>query len=125
MWSSTPHCPNHDEVLHDPHHQCGDDDDENGDDISDPQLLDLPACEEISNSTILTADQKYATLIDNCLKLIQVEPINHVVAKFCFSHARFYQLGKDDLTLGYSKEHLIKEIFDPDYERLKSENELA
>ena len=67
---------------------------------------------------------KYTSLIDNCLKL-QVEPINHVVAKFCFSHARFYQLGKDDLTLGYSKEHLIKEIFDPEYEWLKSDNELS
>ena len=49
----------------DQHHQCGDDDDdEDGDDISGPQLLDLPACEEISNSTTLTADQKYTALID-------------------------------------------------------------
>ena len=88
-------------------------------------MLDLPACEEISNSTTLTADQKHIALIDNCVKLIQVKPINHGVAKFCFSHARFYQLRKDDLTLGYSKEHLIKEIFDPEYEKLKSENGLA
>ena len=110
-------------ALHDQHHQCCDEDDEDGDDISGPQLLDLPACEEISNSKTLTAEQKYTALIDNCYKLIQVEPINHVVAKFCFSHARFYQLRKDDFTLGYSKEHLIKEIFDPEYERLKSENE--
>ena len=44
---------------------------------------------------------------------------------FAFFHARFYQLRKDDLTLGYSKENLIKEIFDPEYERLKSENGLA
>ena len=51
--------------------------------------------------------------------------INHDLPKFCFSHARFYQLRKDDLTLGYSKEHLIKEIFDPEYERLKFENGLA
>ena len=64
-------------------------------------------------------------LFDNCVILIKVEPINHVVTKFCFSHARFYQLRKDDLTLGFSKEHLIKEILDPEYERLKSENELA
>ena len=47
------------------------------------------------------------------------------MAKFCSSHARFYQLWKDDLTLGYIKEHLIKEIFDPEYERLKSDNELS
>ena len=73
----------------------------------------------------MTADQKYTALIDNCVKLIPVEPINHVVAKFCFSHARFYQLRKDDLTLGYSKELLIKEIIDPEYTRLKSENELT
>ena len=111
-------------ALHDQHHQCCDEDDEDGDDISGPQLLDLPACEEISNSKTLTAEQKYTALIDNCYKLIQVEPINHVVAKFCFSHARFYQLRKDDFTLGYSKEHLIKETFDPEYERLKSENGL-
>ena len=94
-------------------------------DISGPQLLDLPACEEISNSRTLTADQKYTMLFDNCVKLIKVEPINHVVTKFCFSHAKFYQLKRDDLTLGFSKEHLIKEILDPEYERLKSENELA
>ena len=75
--------------------------------------------------TILTADQKYTALIDNCVKLIPVEPKNHVVVKFCFSHARFYQLRKDDLTLDYSKEHLIEEIFDPEYERLKSDNELS
>ena len=67
---------------------------------------------------------KYTSLIDNCLKL-QVEPINHVVAKFCFSHARFDQLRKGALTLGYSREHLIKEVFDPEYERLKYENGLA
>ena len=111
-------------ILHDHHHQCGDDDGEDGDDISGPQLLDLSACEEISISKTLTAEQKYTALIDNCYKLIQVEPINHVVAKFCFSHARFYQLRKNDYTLGYSKEYLIKEIFDPEYERLKSENGL-
>ena len=74
--------------------------------------MDLPACEEISNSLTLTADQRYTML-------------NHVVAKFCFSHAKFYQLRRDDLTLGFSKEHLIKEILDPEYERLKSENGLA
>ena len=108
---------------HDQHHQCGDGDDEDGDD--GPQLLDLPACVEISNSRTLTADQKYTMLIDNCVKHIKVEPINHVVTKFCFSHAKFYQLKRDDLTLGFSKEHLIKEILDPEYERLKSENGLA
>ena len=70
-------------------------------------------------------DQKYTALIDNCVKLIQVKPINHDLPKFCFSHARFYQLRKDDLMLGYSKEHLIKEIFDPEYEKLKFENGLA
>ena len=123
-WSSMHHCPNCSKALHDHHHQCGDDDGEDGDDISGPQLLDLSACEEISISKTLTAEQKYTALIDNCYKLIQVEPINHVVAKFCFSHARFYQLRKDDFTLGYSKEHLIKETFDPEYERLKSENGL-
>ena len=89
-------------------------------------MLDLPACGEISNSITLTADQKRTAFIDYCVKLIiQVEPISDDLAKFCFSHARFYQLRNDDLTLGYSKEHLIKEIFDPEYERLKSENELA
>jgi len=124
-WSSMHHCPNCSKALHDQHHQCGDGDDEDGDDISGPQLLDLPACEEISNSRTLTADQKYTMLFDNCVKHIKVEPINHVVTKFCFSHAKFYQLKKDDLTLGFSKEHLIKEILDPEYERLKSENELA
>ena len=124
-WSSMHHCPNCNKALHDQHHQCGDVDGEDGDDISGPQLLDLPACEEISNSLTLTADQKYTMLFDNCVKLIKVEPINHVVAKFCFSHAKFYQLRRDDLTLGFSKEHLIKEILDPEYERLKSENELA
>ena len=35
------------------------------------------------------------------------------------SHQRFYQLRKDNLMLGYSKDHLIKEIFDPEYEKLK------
>ena len=120
-WSSMHHCPS----CNDQHHQCGDVDGEDGDDISGPQLLDLPACEEISNSLTLTADQKYTMLFDNCVKLIKVEPINHVVAKFCFSHAKFYQLRRDDLTLGFSKEHLIKEILDPEYERLKSENGLA
>ena len=50
-------CPNCNIALHDQHHQCGDGDDEDGDDISGPQLLDLPACEEISNSTTLTVDQ--------------------------------------------------------------------
>ena len=119
------HCPNCNKALHDQHHQCSDGDGEDGDDISGPQLLDLPACEEISNSRTLTADQKYTMLLDNCVKLIKVEPINHVVTKFCFSHAKFYQLRRDDLTLGFSKEHLIKEILDPEYERLKSENELA
>ena len=44
--------------------------------------------------------------------------LNHDVAKFWFSHARFYQLRNDDLTLGYSKEHLIKDIFDPEFEKL-------
>ena len=61
--------------------------------------------------------EKYSALMDNCLKLIQVEPIKHDVANICFSHARFYKLRKGDLTLGSSKEHLIKEIFDPEYER--------
>ena len=63
-------------------------------------------------STTLTADQKYTALRDNCIKLIQVERLNHDLTKFCFSHGRFNQLRKDDLTLGNSKEHLIKEFFD-------------
>ena len=41
------------------------------------------------------------------------------------SHRRFYQLRKDNLMLGYSKDHLIKEIFDPEYEKLKFENGIA
>ena len=37
----------------------------------------------------------------------------------------FSLIRKDDFTLGYSKEHIIKEIFDPQYEKLKYENGLA
>ena len=91
-----------------------------------PNMVKWGVPEKILQNAVqtLTAEQKYIALIDNCVKLIKIEPINHVVAKFCFSHARFYQLRKDDFTLGYSKEHLIKETFDPEYERLKSENGL-
>jgi hypothetical protein len=77
------HCPNCSKALHDQHHQCGDEDDEDGDDISGPQLLDLPACEEISNSKTLTAEQKYTALIDRwsvfCQASVQKFPRGHIV----------------------------------------------
>ena len=95
-------CVNCDQPFLNPMHVCGDKSD--GDEkrkiqceiTSSPgeDILDLQACSDIVSSDLLSDDEKQQALSKNCICLLQIVPFNYDLAKFCFSHSKFFLVKK-------------------------------
>ena len=57
-------------------------------------ILDLQACSDIVSSDFLSDDEKQQALSKNCICLLQIVPFNYDLAKFCFSHSKFFLVKK-------------------------------
>ena len=52
----------------------------------------------------------------NCLSLLQAVPFNFDLATFCFSHSKFFQLKKEDNTLGLRMQQIVN-IFNDEFKK--------
>ena len=76
-------------------------------------ILDLQACSDIVESDLLSDHEKQQALSKNCICLMQIVPLNYDLAKFCFSHSKFFLVKKDNPSLSLTQ-HLIN-IFDEEF----------
>ena len=114
-------CDNCDQPFLNPMHICGEKsgEDENGKvpcektSSSGEDILDLQACSNIISSELLSDHEKQQALMKNCICLIQIVPLKYDLAKFCFSHSKFFLVKKDNPSLSLSQ-HLIN-IFDGEF----------
>ena len=108
-------------------HICGDkSDNEDGDKDSacknmstnsqGEDILDRQACNDIVYSELHSDAEKQQILQTNCLSLLQTVPFNFELATFCFSHSKFFQLKKDDSTLGLRMQQIIN-IFNDEFKK--------
>ena len=107
-------------------HICGDKSDEDGDKDSacknmstnspGADILDRQACNDIIYSELHSDAEKQQILQTNCLSLLQAVPFNFDLAKFCFSHSKFFQLKKEDNTLGLMKQQIVH-IFNDEFKK--------
>ena len=70
-------------------------------------ILDRQACYDIIHSELHSDEEKPDILQKNCLSLLQAVPFNFELATFCFSHSKFFQLKKEDNTLGLMRQHFF------------------
>ena len=85
--------------------------------FEDSDTLDFQACKDLVFSDLHTAAEKHSILEKNCLSMLKVKPIDLPTARYCYSFAQYYKLLKDDLTLGYSMEHLVNNVFNPQFDK--------
>ena len=76
-------------------------------------ILDAQACNDILYSELHWDEERQQTLQKNCLCLLHAVPFNFELAKFCFSRSKFFQLKKDDQTLGLRMQQVVN-IFNND-----------
>ena len=104
-------------------HVCGDknDDDKNSKCEStrgpgpDEDILDLQGCHDVLSTNLLSAQQKQEILEQNCIFLLKTETIKFDLAKFCFSHAKYFNFRSNNQTSEISMQTLV-EHFDEEFE---------
>ena len=64
----------------------------------------------------LCSPEKQQILQTNCLSLLQTVPFNFELATFCFSHSKFFQLKKEDTTLGLRRQQIVN-IFNDKFKK--------
>ena len=117
-------CENCDQPFLDWTHLCGDknDDDKNSKCEStrgpgpDEDILDLQGCHDVVSSDLLSTQQKQEILEQNCICLLKAETINFDLAKFCFSHAKYFNFKLNNHTPGLSMHNLV-ERFNEEFEK--------
>ena len=115
--SDPPICENCDHPFLDWNHLCSDknknDDDKNSKCEStrgpgpDEDILDLQGCHDVVSTTLLSTQQKQEILEQNCICLLKTETINFDLAKFCFSHAKYFNFRSNNHTSGLSMQNLV------------------
>ena len=115
-------CDNCDQPFLDWNHQCGD---KNDDDKSSKcestggpgeDILDLQGCHDVVSSDLFSTQQKIEILQKNCIFLLKAETINFDLAKFCYSHSKYFQLKIKDHTLG-PMQNLVENIFNQEFDK--------
>ena len=79
-------------------------------------ILDRQACNDIVHSELHSDEEKHQILQTNCLSLLQAVPFNFELATFCFSHSKFFQLKKEDNTLGMRMQQIVN-IFNDEFKK--------
>ena len=119
-------CQNCNSAFLDPSHQCDTDKDDTlsqsndtsvGEVFQESDTLDLQACKDLVLSNLHTADEKHSILKKNCTSMLKLVPIDLPTARYCYGYAQYFKLLKDDLTLGYSMNYLINNVFNPQFDQ--------
>ena len=79
-------------------------------------ILDRQACNDIVYSELHSDAEKQQILQTNCLSLLQTAPFNFELATFCFSHSKFFQLKKEESTLGLRMQQIVN-IFNDEFKK--------
>ena len=53
----------------------------------------------------------------NCICLLKADPINFDLARFCYSHSKYFQLRQKEQTLGLSMQNLVENIFNQEFDK--------
>ena len=131
--SNAPVCQNCNHAFLDPSHQCENDKEDNpssqskdmsGEVWEDSDTLDFHACKDLVLSDLHTSAEKFSILQKNCLSVLKVEPIDIPLARYCFSFAQYYKSLRDNVTLGYSMDHLVNKVFNPQFDQEMSKHGL-
>ena len=80
-------------------------------------ILDLNGCHDIVSSDLFSTQQKIEILQKNCVGLLKATPINFDLARFCYSHSKYFQLKQKDHTLGLSMQNLVENIFNQEFDK--------
>ena len=124
--SNAPVCQNCNHAFLDPSHQCENDKEDNlstqSKDMSrevweDSDTLDLQACKDLALSDLHTSDEKFSILQKNCISILKKEPIDIPTARYCFSLAQYFKSLRDNVTFGYSMDHLVNKVFNPQFDQ--------
>ena len=124
--SNAPVCQNCNHAFLDPSHQCENDKEDNlstqSKDMSrevweDSDTLDLQACMDLALSDLHTSDEKFSILQKNCISILKKEPIDIPTARYCFSLAQYFKSLRDNVTFGYSMDHLVNKVFNPQFDQ--------
>ena len=105
-------------------HLCGDKNDDDKDSKCestrgpgpDEDILDLQGCNDVVSTNLLSTQQKQEILEQNCIFLLKTEPINFDLAKFCFSHAKYFLFISKNHPSGKSMQNLV-EHFNVEFDR--------
>ena len=130
-WTSTTslpdpaNCDNCDQPFLDWNHICDsgdkDDDDKSSkcESVASPEedILDLNGCHDVVSSDLFSTQQKIAILQQNCVCLLKAQTINFDLARFCYSHSKYFQLKLKDHTLGIPMQNLVENIFNPEFDK--------
>ena len=131
--SNAPVCQNCNHAFLDRSHQCENDKEDNpssqskdmsGEVWEDSDTLDFHACKDLVLSDLHTSAEKFSILQKNCLSILKVEPIDIPLARYCFSFAQYYKSLRDNVTLGYSMDHLVNKVFNPQFDQEMSKHGL-
>jgi hypothetical protein len=105
-------------------HQCVDDQDENDRNTNcestaapEEDILDQNGCHDVVSSDLFSTQQKIEILQKNCVGLLKATPINFDLARFCYSHSKYFQLKQKDHTLGLSMQNLVENIFNQEFDK--------
>ena len=105
-------------------HQCVDDQDENDRNTNcestaapEEDILDQNGCHDVVSSDLFSTQQKIEILQKNCVCLLIADPINFDLARFCYSHSKYFQLKQKDHTLGLSMQSLVENIFNQEFDK--------
>ena len=127
-WSSSsstnPLCDNCGQPFLNSGHQCVDDQDENDRNTNcestaapEEDILDQNGCHDVVSSDLFSTQQKIEILQKNCVGLLKATPINFDLARFCYSHSKYFQLKQKDHTLGLSMQNLVENIFNQEFDK--------
>ena len=125
--SNAPVCQNCSHAFLDPSHQCENDKDDDlssrskdmsgGEVQEDSDVLDFQACKNLVFSDLHTPTEKFSILTKNCISIMKIEPIDIPTARFCFSLAQYFKALRDNATSGYSMDHLVNKVFNPQFDQ--------
>ena len=88
----------------------------------DSDTLDFQACKDLVLSDLHTSAEKQSILQNNCISILKVEPIDIPTARYCYSFAQYFKSLRDDVTLGYSIDHLVNKVFNPQFDQEMSKH---
>ena len=83
----------------------------------DSDVLDFQACKNLVFSDLHTPTEKFSILTKNCISIMKIEPIDIPTARFCFSLAQYFKALRDNATSGYSMDHLVNKVFNPQFDQ--------